>query len=478
MPATAEQLKIVDTSLIGEDMSINAGPGCGKTHTLGDIARANVGKSIVNFCFNRSTKLQADEKMPAHVKNFTFHGAAFAQVGKYYQKKLNIKLSPKVIAKKFDCDEKMATIAKYTLRRFATSDDGCILSHHIPYQAVMAQAANDRNAFKDEAVTLSRKVWLAAMNYKDYDIGVEHDFYLWEWMNNGAKLNGRFDIVMVDEGQDMVPVNIKAMRRMFGQKIIVGDRNQQLYEWRNAINSLDELNCQHRLHLTLSFRFGPAIAEVANDVLALLPEEQPKLRGIDSRHSTIEYGRPEGRYTVLCRSNAGLLGEALQAIRQGKKIHVIGSLIDSILLMESAWYMSIGEMHKVRHPTILMAGDWAGVQELAKEDQDFKMAVKRVDEYNSAIPYICEELKCAGETSRERADVVLSTVHKAKGDEFDVVKLGEDFPDLVQWRKKDRCYVPLKSEICVAFVAITRAKQKLYANTLIPQLKTWNELLA
>jgi superfamily I DNA/RNA helicase len=124
-----------------------------------------------------------------------------------------------------------------------------------------------------------------------------------------------------------------------------------------------------------------------------------------------------------------------------------------------------------------MAGTWEAVQEMAKEDQDFKMAVKRVEEHHSSIPYLCEELKLAGETSRERADVVLSTVHKAKGDEFESVKLGEDFPDLIRWSKKERRYMPQKAELCIFFVAVTRAKERLYANSILPQLRTWKELL-
>jgi superfamily I DNA/RNA helicase len=124
-----------------------------------------------------------------------------------------------------------------------------------------------------------------------------------------------------------------------------------------------------------------------------------------------------------------------------------------------------------------MAKTWEAVQEMAKEDQDFRMAVKRVDEYHSNIPYLCEELKMAGETSREKADVILSTVHKAKGDEFDAVKLGEDFPDLIRWSKKARSYVPMKAELCIFFVAVTRAREVLYANSIVPQLRTWRELL-
>jgi superfamily I DNA/RNA helicase len=145
--------------------------------------------------------------------------------------------------------------------------------------------------------------------------------------------------------------------------------------------------------------------------------------------------------------------------------------------MESAWYLSIGETHKVKHPTLQLFEDWNGVMEVAKEDADLRIAVKRVEEYGGQIPSLCEEVRSVGETSAERADVILSTVHKFKGMEAPIIKLGEDFPDLVRFDRKERRYKPMKGELCVFFVAVTRAMQKLYVNSTVAQLKTWKELL-
>lgn len=475
--ATQEQFDIIAHAKTGQHLTVNAGPGTGKTTTNGMIASALHGKNIVNFCFNKSTKLQADVKMPAHVKNYTFHGAAYGQLGKYYAPKLKIKLSPKVISETFDCDLKIATLAKYTLRRFAVSDDPVITGGHVPYQAVLAIPERDRNAFKEEVVTISRKTWIRCMDFKDRYFGVEHDFYLKQWCEEGARLPGRFDVILVDEEQDMVPVNIKSIQRMRSEQIILtGDCKQELYGWRGEAGASKVLQFP-TLPLTKSHRFGPVIAEKANEIIDLFPEDYPHLVGSDSIDSTIEYGQPQGRHVVLCRSNAGLLDETLAAIRRGQRIHVIGSILDSVLLMESAWYLSIGETQRVKHPTMQLIGDWNVVMELAEEDGDLKQAVKRVDEYGGTIPDLCDELRSAGETSRERADVVLSTVHKFKGDEADVVKLSDDFPDLIRWSKKERSFLPLKQELCVFFVAVTRARYKLYANSILGQLKVWKELL-
>ncbi len=474
---TKQQCAIIDFVSKGKNLSVNAGPGTGKTATNALIAKASHDKNIVNFCFNRSTKLQADQKMPAHVKNYTFHGAAYAVTGKYYSHKLNVKLQPSMIAKRFGCDLKMAMLAKHTLRRYAASDDGAIMAWHVPKEAIIAIDEKDRNSFKDDVVTLAKKTWFACMNHKDREFGIEHDFYLKQWVEEGARLPGKFQLGLVDEAQDMVPINIKAIKRMrFEQTVLTGDPKQELYLWRGGQDAMKSLGYDE-LPLTLSHRFGPAIANAANQVIDLFPDEHHPLTGTDQIESRLYEGSPDEPHTVLCRSNAGLLSETLNAVRKGKRIHVVGSIFDSALIMESCWYLSIGEKQKVKHPTISMLGSWENVLELAKEDAEIAQAVKRVDEYGGQIPSLVEELRCAGETSRDRADVVLSTVHKFKGDEADVVKLGDDFPDLVRWSKKDRAYVPLKGELCVFFVAVTRARRKLYTNRTLEQLKVWKELL-
>ena len=52
--------------------------------------------------------------------------------------------------------------------------------------------------------------------------------------------------------------------------VLVGDRHQQIYRFRGAENALDapQLVDADQLYLTHSFRFGPAVAQVANMLLA------------------------------------------------------------------------------------------------------------------------------------------------------------------------------------------------------------------
>ncbi len=482
MQQTNEQRAIVTASKSFDDMTINACAGSGKTTSLKQITQARPEANALLFCFNKSIQQQAQASMPAWCKSSTFHGVAYGQVGKYFAHKLNVPLSPFSICralrmKPHEQNVHLATVAKYTLRRFCQSDDNAIIGFHVPRESVMSKEEKDRNAFKDEVVTVARKLWLLAMNTKEKEVGIEHDFYQKLFDLEGAKIPGRYDVVLVDEAQDMSPVNLSILRKQYGQKILVGDSAQSLYGWKGSVDSLEMWDATHKLNLTKSFRFGSVVADCANRVLGLLETPYPTIVGAEWKNSRIEYSKPEGRHVVLCRSNSGLLGETLTAIRQGKSIHVIGSLMDSINLIESAWYLSIGEVAKVKHPTMKLIGSWENVVEMAKEDTDMAVAVKRVDEYGSSIPHLCEELRNAGEVSESKADVILSTVHKFKGKQAPVVKLAEDFPDLVRWNKKERRYKANKAEVFVFYVAVTRAEEILVANSTVANLNAMKELL-
>jgi superfamily I DNA/RNA helicase len=75
---------------------------------------------------------------------------------------------------------------------------------------------------------------------------------------------------MFDEAQDAAPVIRAIIQQQKVQTIAVGDENQAIYGFTGAINALDAFDAPHVLKLTKSFRFGQAIADTANRLLAKL----------------------------------------------------------------------------------------------------------------------------------------------------------------------------------------------------------------
>lgn len=82
--------------------------------------------------------------------------------------------------------------------------------------------------------------------------------------------------------------------------------------------------------------------------------------------------------------------------------------------------------------------------------------VKLVDDYG------VEDILavCAGSVSEKDADIIVSTAHKSKGREWNHVKIASDFSP------PEEGVMPSHGELCLAYVAVTRAKLVLDPGTL------------
>jgi superfamily I DNA/RNA helicase len=111
------------------------------------------------------------------------------------------------------------------------------------------------------------------------------------------------DYILLDEAQDTNPVVLDVLRKQPAQMIYVGDKYQQIYEWRGAVNAMERIKTDADTYLTMSFRFGPVIAQAASTLLAKLNETLP-LKGNPAVNSRIGPVTPRA---ILARTNASPL---------------------------------------------------------------------------------------------------------------------------------------------------------------------------
>jgi F-box protein 18 (helicase) len=116
--------------------------------------------------------------------------------------------------------------------------------------------------------------------------------------------------------------------------LLAGDPYQQIYSWRGAINAMKQEDCE-TFYLTQSWRFGPHVASVANTLLKTFFQEKVPLIG-NGQDMLVSTFAPGDVFTVICRTNVELFGQAINHVSLGKKIHVIGDqgfqqFLDSIL---------------------------------------------------------------------------------------------------------------------------------------------------
>ena len=242
----------------------------------------------------------------------------------------------------------------------------------------------------------------------------------------------------------------KKVRSQDSQQIYVGDRYQQIYSWRGAINAMQELDIKNRCNITQSFRFGQPIADVANNILNHYLSADVEIKGFDKVNSSVE--RVISPDAILCRTNGALIGHVLGLLGEGESIAVAGGCKDLISLLKGAKDLINGKETLQRELALFKS--WSDVVEYSESDTgaDLKLLVKLIKEHD--VDSLISSLKEVDSNSEKNADIVLSTAHKSKGREWGSVELADDFRTPKSNGFSDE-------EVNLLYVAATRAKNKL-----------------
>jgi len=263
-----------------------------------------------------------------------------------------------------------------------------------------------------------------------------------------GKPNIGSDFILFDEAQDADPVMLDVINSQSSSQLVYcGDQFQAIYEWRGAKNALTMVHVDEHLWLTQSFRFGPAIADEANRFLKLL--NSPKMvRGSENLQSSVDQiPNPDA---ILCRTNAGVISAIMGEQTRGRSVSIIGKPEELIGFAQACERLIKGG--RTGHPELAPFLNWEGVRDFVDENpdeaQEIKTMVKLVDAFGTE-KLISSLHKVVPE---KQGDVVVSTAHRAKGREWDDVRLNGDFlhTDDMDWE-----------DLRLAYVAVTRAKNAL-----------------
>jgi len=219
---------------------------------------------------------------------------------------------------------------------------------------------------------------------------------------------------------------------------------------------MDHIRAPER-SLTESFRFGPAIAQLASRVLSLMEEDVP-VRGQDHIESRILHDSTPGhdRFdAILCRKNATVLTHLAQGIARGDKVAVRANVDELKAFADGAELLMRGQ--RIGYPASLALFEtWEEVQEYAESfaGRDLQPLVKLID--NEGVDYL--RLILSRVSPEAEADYIVSTVHRAKGLEWDRVHLAGDF----KFKTNDEGDLSMSpEEMRLLYVAMTRAKHLL-----------------
>jgi len=460
---TDEQMEAVRAFQTGEDLKINAFAGSGKTSTLALLASATEGSGLY-VAFNRACVKDAAGRFGSNVQCRTVHGVAYrALQGHFRQDKMVGKLNPNVvlshvIVEPFSSggmnltDNQMASIALSTLRRFAHSRQSDVRDIRVPRYGILASMPAHLEKELTAAVHRVVEDMWKKMSDRTSSMPLGHDGYLKYWAMQRPTLG--FDYILLDEAQDTNDVVLGLLEHQRCQVVYVGDRHQQIYEWRGAINALEKVNTPKECSLTQSFRFGPQIAELANVVLRRLGERQDihGNRAVSSDIATAT--RPDA---IIARSNGAVLQAVMTCLDGGSTPYVEGGTQELKRLIRGVY--ELRDQGFSTAPEFFGFTSWAEVVEYSETEygQELATFVRLVQAYGPGqLWHLLQRVS----DQPEDADVTVSTTHRAKGREWTAVRLEDDFVLAEEDEEGAPRELP-DEEMRILYVALTRAKTLL-----------------
>jgi len=488
---TEEQIAIIRST---GDIRINAVAGSGKTTTIIEYAASRpAGSKLLYLAFNKSVRLEAVKKFEArglyNVKVETAHSLAYRHI--VYSYGYNVRANSYKTYEIVDLLELSSTGEKHA-EYILANHIGRFLSYFCNSEKPKVQDLNYLDIIQDDtargfvgkhytAIENGARQILARMDKGAIDI--THDFYLKKFQLSDPVLP--YDYILFDEGQDASEVMLDVFLKQKATKVIVGDTHQQIYGWRHAVNSLEKTNFK-TFHLSASFRFPQDIARLASDILSwkknfhdFNPVGITGL-GSDTREVT---------KATIARTNLGLLLKAIEYVtdhRKGQRIYFEGNISSYTYADDGASLYDVLNLYnnhreRIRDKVIQSMKDMDELEEYIEktEDVQLSMMAEVVKEYGDEIFDIIKSLKdlhIEGD-DKSQANMVFSTVHRAKGMEYDVVYLVDDFitEERLEKLKTQEKGQPLQiakwnEEINLLYVAVTRAKYQLYIpGVLIPR---------
>lgn len=253
--------------------------------------------------------------------------------------------------------------------------------------------------------------------------------------------------------------------------VVVGDDHQAIYQFRNSVNALANVEADATYRLTQSFRFGPGIAALASQMLLSWKDEKVPLIG-RGKHQSVFLVNTAEPHAILARTNAGLFSEAVQVYQAGLPFHFWGGAdgykLDVIL---NAYHLFAEDFSSITDKYIRDFKSFPQMKEYGErmEDNEIRHLVKTVETYTDAIPELIAGLKRKNRPNPTGEEIVFTTAHKSKGAEWDAVRLLDDFPPLEAFfnTKRGQLEQPKVEDINLLYVSITRAKRFLGINQSI-----------
>lgn len=481
MPLTLEQEDAIRLFCTQEKLKVNAYAGTGKTFTLRAMAEAEPQRRGKYLAFNRAIASHALATFPNNIDARTSHSLAFRAIiaNGFSSAQMTQQLSPNAIARVLG----LQPIYYTSSRSLSTTGFGYLVGETIrsfcysasesihPGMVVLPGSLQLLDPLSKEELIYrisaeASNLWQQMIDPRQELFPLGHDGYFKLW--SLAKPQIKTDFILLDEAQDSNPALLSVLNNQNAQVVYVGDQFQQIYEWRQAVNAMTNVSTKWESYLTNSFRFGDAIAGLATQIIRLL-EPRAEVRGATNIESVLYCSNPDA---ILSRTNANLIAQLMIVLEEGRKPWIEGGVVELRRMLEDVVLLRSGRPGNC--PEFFGFNNWQEVEEFVLQPEgsslmSFVNIVRKFgeDRILAALQYTAVD--------KSHADVSLSTVHKAKGLEWNAVLLTDDFPEpqlvspqnekkllakgcVIFTSSKGYKYAILPEEVRLLYVAVTRAR--------------------
>jgi len=494
---TPQQLSFLTRVKTSADhILLRATAGSGKTTTLVEAAwQLGLVRNACYFVYNRHALDGVADRLPGSVKALTLH--AYGR-GMLCRLTGNTQLTVN--------DDKSERLAE--AREVQNTAQGAVRQKRKALQAVARlwdlarEHLLDEHASEADLLVVAEEAgWasepdvqavrsilrdMRARSLSDFQSGGPPDFTDFLWLPLVLHLEpNSVGAALVDEAQDLT-----ALRRAFvlhltglgavpaadhGRLILVGDSDQSIYLYAGAEpGGMPEVAAQigaQELPLSVSFRCPASHVALARHVSSFIESAPSAVPGVVQHLSEDDLQLTRGD-VVLCRTNRPLFSLALKLLSRGVSVNMRGrdlvGRLEAALLAALPGSFTAGQVlpHLQQHHALKLRP----LQRLIEEgDRKAKRAAADLSDLMSCLEVLCHralQLQGTGVAAsvdviallrtlfHDEADVLLSTVHRAKGLEWERVTLlhPESMP-LPGGTKEE--------EDAVLFVALTRSKALL-----------------
>ena len=474
---------------------IEALAGTGKTTTILEALKVLPrGKKVAFVCFNRTIAMELQNRVPRGVKAATLHSLGGKAVSDHAKKPLRDMLDRDKVAKMIpplasphvrSATLRLVSLCKNTLTEPTTEN-------------LVGLAAEYGIELEDSTKVICGLTRGCLEKSKKDLTTIDFDDMLYLPVVLGLAVE-KFDVLFVDESQDLNRVQQELVMMSGSRIVLVGDKRQAIYRFRGAdAHSMDNMRIMLEgtdrevkvLPLTVTRRCPPAVVELAQEIVPTFEcvpelwepylvwktsgstEEPPMEYGIVKHNSTLEFRRS---HMVLCRTNAPLVSAAYGLIAgnvpvkiQGREVGAdLAKLIKRLAAPHDTVVELTTKLNEWRDKETLRLG--ADPTRAISNEAKLQVLADKVD----CIDALCQGMEFVqqvldriqlifadidGSTDKTKF-VLLSSVHRAKGLESHIVHIIE--PGLMP-HPMATTDDEIQQEYNLKYVAYTRAIQELH----------------